>query len=74
MEVTDPNGRPTDEQFKEFKVVKPLQDEYNTHTYIPVLDDYIAIDKVQVQVKRIRRDKASSPDMVCPAVLKALPM
>ena len=48
--------------------------EFHTDVTIPVLDDPISPNEVQIQIKKLKGNKACGPDGVPPGVFKILPI
>ena len=79
-DAKQPDCRPSDQDFKVFyeELLNPPGEgtliDCQTQIYIPVLDDEIEVEEVSSQVRRLKVDKASGPDGICPGVVKILPV
>ena len=74
------DDHPTDQEFKEFFEevlnpidVRPISNEIGSDVHIPVLDNLIMSEEVQVQIRKIKPNKSCGPDGVSPDILKMLP-
>lgn len=73
---------PDDKQFQLFfenmfnpPEVPPINcDMISTHVEIPLLDSEITREEVQMCINKLRADKASGPDGICPGIFKVLPI
>ena len=81
-ETIDNSRCPDDEEFKLFfeELLKPSDvteldiGAFTTPVSIPILDSEISAVEVEHSINKLKGDKASGPDGLCPGIFKVLPM
>lgn len=81
-ETNDSSRCPDDEEFKLFfeELLTPpdVTDldvaAFTTSVTIPILDSEISVVEVEHSITKLKVDKTSGPDGLCPGVFKVLPM